>query len=78
MATLKEIKEHYKDAEEVESIVEGKKGKISEMDDRGIHELLNAFWFTLNDGTQIMLFDNDNQEVGYAKILTKKKHEKRK
>lgn len=73
MKTLKEVKEYFKNAELVESITKDNEGLISEMDERGIHEDINAFWFTNSEsGLSIMLYDNDNEKLGFAKILKTK------
>lgn len=73
MKTLEDVKEYFKDADEIECAEgDGLTGRFSNMDERGIHEWFDAFWITDNDTKNVCLYDNDNPEKGFARIISTK------
>lgn len=65
--TLEEVKEYFKNAKEVRCICDDKIYSLENMNEKGIYEYYNSFWFTEKDDIDVCIWD-----FKFAKIISYK------
>ena len=65
--TLEEVKEYFKNAEEVKCLSDGLIYSFENMNKNGIHEYYNSFWFSIKDNIDVKIWDCE-----YSKIISYK------